>query len=125
MTDLTDGGSLGDFLAQMQELQATVAAAEAAAAAESVVGSAAGGAVRVRASGELSFDSVSIDPSVVDPSDVSILEDLVLAAIRDAAAQLTAARRSAMGDAVQRALSGLVSPEAPPPGAGGTDGPPG
>jgi len=122
VADLPDDVELGGLLAQMQQLQASVARAEAEASARHVVGTAAGGAVSVRASGELSFDSVEIDPSVVDPSDVALLEDLVLAAVRDAAAKLTAMRREAMGGAVQSALEGLfaagVEPPEDPPGPG-------
>ncbi|MDA8290552.1 MAG: YbaB/EbfC family nucleoid-associated protein [Actinomycetota bacterium] len=108
-----EGEGLGELLAQMHDLQETLALAEAEAGSQRVVGTAAGGAVRVTASGELSFDSVEIDPSVVDPSDVALLEDLVLAAVRDAAAQLVAVRREAMGSVVQRALSGLLTPDGP------------
>ncbi len=103
-----DGG-LGELLAQMQSLQHHLAEAEASASAREVEGSAGGGAVRVRAAGEISFTSVSIDPSVVDPADVALLEDLVLAAVRDAAAKLLEQRRAAMGAAVNEALGDLLS----------------
>ncbi|MCU1493945.1 MAG: hypothetical protein JWO62_1709 [Acidimicrobiaceae bacterium] len=108
VTSSSDGGELGELLAQMQQLQETVAQAEAAASSRLVEGSAADGAVRVRVSGEFSFDSVTIDPSIVDPTDVSLLEDLVLAAVRDAVARLSEVRRETMGEAVQSALAGLL-----------------
>jgi DNA-binding YbaB/EbfC family protein len=108
VTSFPDGGEYGDVFARMRQLQETVADAEAAALAHPVEGSAAGGLVRVRASGEFSFDAVSIDPSVVDPADVSLLEDLVLAAVRDAAAQLTRVRSDALGGVLQSALGELL-----------------
>jgi DNA-binding YbaB/EbfC family protein len=107
VTSFPDGGELGELLAQMQQLQETVAQAEAAAGSQTVEGTAAGGAVRVQVSGDFSFDAVRIDPAVVDPTDVSLLEDLVLAAIRDAVTRLTEVRRAAMGDVVGSALAGL------------------
>ncbi len=112
MTSFSEDGELGELLAQMQQLQASVAQAEAAANLRTVEGSAAGGAVRVRASGEFSFDSVTIDPSVVDPSDVALLEDLVLVAVRDAVTRLTAVRRAAMGAVVNDALAGMLGESA-------------
>ena len=63
-------------------------------------------------SGEFSFDSVKIDPAVLADGDVSLLEDLVLAALRDGAAQLLELRKQAMGEAVGNAPSGLLEPGA-------------
>ena len=53
--------------------------------------------VRVTVTGGLEFTSVTIDPSVVDPSEVELLADLVLAAIRDAMEQVTALQSQALG----------------------------
>jgi DNA-binding YbaB/EbfC family protein len=103
-----EGDGLEDLLAQMQQLQASVEAAEEQASSHILEGTAAGGAIRIRVAGEFSFESVTIDPSVVNPTDVGLLEDLILAALRDAVTQLTAARRAAMGDVVHHALAGLL-----------------
>jgi DNA-binding protein YbaB len=72
-----------------------------------VVGSSGGGAVRVHARGDLEFTAVEIDPAVVDPADVTVLEDLVLAAVRDAAEQLRRAAAANLGEMMGGALSGL------------------
>lgn len=101
------GGQFDDLLAQMGMLQQHLSAAEQSVDAVVVEGSAGGGAVVIRASGELSFDAVVIDPAVLETGDVSVLEDLVLAAVRDAAAKLRAVRQEAMGAAVSGALGGL------------------
>ncbi len=97
----------GDFFAQLQSLQADLASAQEAAAHRTAEGQAAGGAVRIEATGELQFTRVTIDPGVVDASDVALLEDLVLAALRDLAGRLEELRREAMGSAVTNALGGL------------------
>jgi len=100
------GDPLGELMSQLQHLQEQVAAVGSGPEGE-VVGSAGGGAVRVRARGELEFTAVEIDPAVVDPAEVSVLEDLVLAALRDAAGKLRQAREQAVGQAMGGALSGL------------------
>ena len=49
-----------------------------------VDGSAGGGVVRATATGKQELVSVTIDPSAVDPSDVDMLQDLIVAAVNDA-----------------------------------------
>lgn len=91
----------------MQQLRARLAEAEASVSERQVEGSSGGGAVRIKASGEFSFHSVSIDAAVLDSGDVTVLEDLILAALRDVTAELIAARRGAMETAVGAALGGI------------------
>src|SRR5665213_1986791 len=105
MTSPFDQSGLGGIFEEMQRLQQQLAEAEAASSASEVVGDAGGGAVRITASGEFSFNSVTIDPDVVAAGDVAMLEDLVLAALRDATTKLIELRRAAMGQAVGGALS--------------------
>ncbi|HXG39963.1 MAG TPA: YbaB/EbfC family nucleoid-associated protein [Candidatus Limnocylindrales bacterium] len=62
---------------RMQRVESELAAA-------TVEGSAGGGVVRVTASGRQEILSVTIEPSAVDPDDVEMLQDLVLAAVNDA-----------------------------------------
>ena len=52
-----------------------------------VDGSAGGGVVTARVTGKQELVSVTIDPSAVDPSDVDMLQDLVVAAVNDALRQ--------------------------------------
>ena len=72
------------LLAQAQEMAAQIGAQQAAAAETEVEGVAGGGAVKIRMTGGGQFLSVRIAPSAVDPEDVEMLEDLVLAALNDA-----------------------------------------
>lgn len=110
------GDDLNGLLGAMAELQAQLARAESDANSRIVVGNAAQGKVRVEVSGEYSFDKITIDPSVVDVADIALLEDLILAALRDAAFQLKTVRTQAMGGAVSEALGGLFgSTEIDPP----------
>jgi DNA-binding YbaB/EbfC family protein len=87
-------GGLGDLFSQLQAARADVEA-QAEAVDETVVeGSAAGGAVVIRLSGSLEAESVHIDGSIVDSSDVALLEDAVLAALRDGLARIVELRNS-------------------------------
>ena len=88
---------LGGLLAQAQQMQQQLMEAQAQAAAAIVEGSAGGGAVTVEVTGGLDFRSVRIDPSVVDPDDPSLLEDLVLAALHDAMSRINEMQQGAMG----------------------------
>ncbi len=81
------GGGMPDLGGLLESAQQMMANAQAAAA-EVVEGVAGGGLVRVRVDGRYEYHSVSIDPKAVDPDDLTLLEDLVLAALRDAATQL-------------------------------------
>ncbi len=73
-----------DLMRQMQRMQEDMASAQAALAAQTVEGSAGGGMVKATATGSGELRAVSIDAEVVDPDDVEMLEDLVVAAVSEA-----------------------------------------
>ncbi|HVA73006.1 MAG TPA: YbaB/EbfC family nucleoid-associated protein [Acidimicrobiales bacterium] len=83
------------LLSQLGQVQQNLREAQQAAAAKVVEGTAGGGAVRVKVTGGLDFQDITIDPSVLD--DVEMLQDLVLAAVRDAVEQAHALASSALG----------------------------
>ena len=89
--------NLSALLQQAQQMQQELMRAQAEAAERIVEGHAGGGAVKVRVTGGLDFQSVTIDPSAVDPDDVPMLEDLVLAAIHDAMARVNELNQQAVG----------------------------
>lgn len=91
--DSLGGEALGGLLEQAQQMMA----AQAAAAEQEIEGVAGGGVVRIRATGTGQILGVTIAPEVVDPSDISMLEDLVVAALHDLNARLTEIQRAAMG----------------------------
>lgn len=84
----------------MQQAQAMQSRVKAELEALRVEGSAGGGLVRIGLTGEKEIVSVKIDPSVVDREDVDTLQDLVLAAFRDAARQVD--------EAVQKKTSAML-----------------
>ena len=73
-----------NLIRQAQQMQAQLAKAQEELENATVEGSSGGGVVKVVASGKQLIQSITLDPSVVDPNDIDLLEDLVLAAINDA-----------------------------------------
>jgi nucleoid-associated protein EbfC len=104
---VSDGFDLQAMLAQAQEMQQRMLDAQQAAASQSVEGSAGGGLVKVTATGTGDFTAVHLDPSVVDPADVEMLEDLILAALHDAAHRVTALSQESLGELGLGGLGGL------------------
>ncbi len=87
------------LMKQAQKMQQQMAAAQAELADAEVTGSASNGLVVVTASGSGEVRSVKIDASVVDQDDIETLEDLVVAALHDAAraaAELSAEKMGPM-----------------------------
>ncbi len=89
------GGS--DMMAQLQALQEEMAKQQAALAEETVEVSVGGGMVKVVATGQQDIVSISIQPEVVDPDDVEMLEDLVLSAVNEAIEQSRKLAEERMG----------------------------
>lgn len=102
------GGALGglDFSSLLDSAQQMMAAQQEAAEQE-VVGTSGGGKVTVTVTGGGEFRRVTIAPEVVDPTDVALLEDLILAALHDAMAQVNEAQASLLGGLDLGGLGGL------------------
>jgi DNA-binding YbaB/EbfC family protein len=73
------------MMKQAQKMQSQMQEAQAALAEKTVEATAGGGKVTVTATGAGDITGIKIDPAVVDPEDVEILEDLVLSGIHQAA----------------------------------------
>jgi hypothetical protein len=91
--------NMNQMLKQVQQMQAEMIKAQEELASEEVEASAGGGMVTVKITGAMELREVRIDPDAVDPEDVELLQDMVLAATNEAirSAQELAARK--MGDA--------------------------
>lgn len=77
-------GNMNNLLKQAQKMQRQMEEAQAALEEEEVTATAGGGAVSVTMSGKKVVSSVKIDKDVVDPDDVEMLEDLIVAAVNEA-----------------------------------------
>ncbi len=87
-------GANPNALAQAQEM---LAKAQAELAASAVEGTAGGGAVRVTMSGEQKITGIKLSADVVDPEDVEMLEDLIMAAISDASEKANELQQQSFG----------------------------
>ena len=76
--------NMQQLLKQAQKMQQDMLAAQEALKDEIVEASAGGGMVTVRVSGDLNIKAITIDPRAVDPDDVELLQDMVLAAVNEA-----------------------------------------
>lgn len=72
------------MMKQIQKMQQELAKMEEELATRTVEASSGGGAVKAVANGKQEIVSVTIDPTAVDPADVEILQDMVVAAVNDA-----------------------------------------
>ena len=78
------GGGLGQMMKQAQKMQAKIMKIQEEMGEQSVEASAGGGMVTVTANGKQEILSIRIEPEVVDPEDVEMLQDLVAAAVNEA-----------------------------------------
>ena len=103
---------MGAMMRQAQKLQAKLARVQEELGAKEVEATSGGGMVTVRASGHQDILSIKINPEVVDPEDVEMLEDLVLAAVQQARNKAADMAEAEM----QKATAGLVPPGMSMPG---------
>jgi nucleoid-associated protein EbfC len=98
--------NMNAMLKQVQKMQADMAKAQEELKNEVVEASSGGGMVTVKVSGDLEVREVRIDPQAVDPDDVELLQDMVLAAVNEGvrAAQELAANK------LNAAAGGLAGP---------------
>ena len=82
--------NLGNMLKEAQKLQSRMAEMQAKLDTIEVAGAAGGGMVTVTLNGKGEMRKVKIDPSLADPVEIEILEDLVVAAFNDAKAKVEA-----------------------------------
>jgi DNA-binding YbaB/EbfC family protein len=87
----------GNLAKMAQQMQAGMARVDAELQELRVEGSAGGGAVKAVATGKQELESITIDPGVVDSDDVEMLQDLVLAAVREALDQAKAVAEQKVG----------------------------
>ncbi len=91
--------NLQQMLQQAQQMQEEMMKAQETLKDERVDASAGGGMVRVVATGDGRLESIEIDPDAVDPEDVELLQDMVLAAANEALRAADELRETKMGGA--------------------------
>ena len=102
---MPSGFDLNALFQQAQQLQEQMKEAQERLAQKTVTGSAGGGMVVVTANGKGEIQKVQIDKQAVDPRDVPMLEDLVVAAVNTA---LRAAQEAAAAENPLSAMAGMI-----------------
>ena len=91
------GGNMQGMMKKVQKMQAEMQKLQEELKTRTVDVTVGGGAVTVVMNGERVLESIKIDPAAVDPEDVEMLEDLILAAINEAGNKLSDMMEREMG----------------------------
>ncbi|WP_422368889.1 YbaB/EbfC family nucleoid-associated protein [Pelagibius sp.] len=98
--------NLGQMMKQAQEMQAKMSEMQEKMAELEVSGQAGAGMVKATLNGKSELRGLKIDPSLVDPNDVEVLEDLIVAAVNDAKVKVEAR----VAEEMQKVTGGLSLP---------------
>ena len=98
--------NLGQMMKQAQQVQAKMAEMQERLGSLEVEGAAGGGLVRATITGKGELKRLKIEPSLVDPKEVEVLEDLVVAAVNDARGKVDALAAEEM----KKVTGGLALP---------------
>lgn len=90
-------GDMGKLMKQAQEMQSKMQEAQERLDDITVTGEAGAGMVQVTASAKGTVTGLSIDPTLFNPDDKEVVEDLIVAAIKDAQAKAAEAAQAEMG----------------------------
>ena len=98
--------NLGQLMKQAQQMQAKMAEMQAQLETVEMTGASGGGMVQVTVNGKGDVKRVKIDQAVVDPAEIEVLEDLLVAAFNDARTKVNAHAEAEM----QKLTGGLALP---------------
>ena len=92
----TGGGNMQKQLKQLQAMQAEMERTQEELAQREITTTAGGGAIEVTINGNKEITKLTIDKDVVDPDDIEVLQDLVMAAVNEAIRQMEELTKSEM-----------------------------
>jgi nucleoid-associated protein EbfC len=98
--------NIGQLMKQAQEMQAKMAEIQAQLEEVEMIGAAGGGMIQLTLNGKGDLKKIKIDKTLLDPQEVEVLEDLVIAAFNDARAKVSAHAEQEM----QKLTGGLQLP---------------
>jgi DNA-binding YbaB/EbfC family protein len=98
--------NLGNLMKQAQQMQTKMAEMQAKLSELEVTGASGGGMLQVTLNGKFELKGIKIDKTLVDPEDVEVLEDLIIAAFNDAKGKA----ESAMQEEMSKVTGGLNLP---------------
>jgi len=94
-------GNMNNMMKQMQKMQKKMVEAQAELETEVFEGSASNGLVKVTMTGKKVVTDVTIDPEIVDPEDVELLQDMIIIATNEAIKNVEEKTNSTMGQFTQ------------------------
>ncbi|MEM1269713.1 MAG: YbaB/EbfC family nucleoid-associated protein [Bacteroidota bacterium] len=98
--------NMADMFGRMMDLQKKMADAQDALADKVTTAEAGGGMIKVTVNGLMKVKSIKVDPTVVDPSDIELLEDLIVAGVNKAMDEAKVMAQQEM----RNAAGGLMPP---------------
>lgn len=101
------GGNMNKLMKQAQKMQADMEKAQNELANKEVEAVVGGGAVKAVANGSKEIISLTIDPDAIDPEEVEMLQDLILAAVNEALTKAEAMSQEVLGK-IAGGLKGLM-----------------
>ncbi len=102
------GGNMQQLMRQAQKMQENMAKAQEELDAKEYEATSGGGMVTCKVSGKRELLSLSIKPEAVDPDDVEMLEDMVMAAVNEALRMGEENREKVMGALTPAGMGGLL-----------------
>ena len=96
---MTDEMNMADMFGKMMDVQKKMAEAQEHLAKQTVTAEAGGGMVKVTANGQQRITAISIEKEVIDPEDVELLEDLVIAGVNKALEEAASVAKDEMARA--------------------------
>ncbi len=103
---MANGDNMADMFGKIMEMQKKMNEVQESLAAKTVSAEAGGGMVKVTANGAQQITAVKIDPEAVDPDDLELLEDLIIAGVNKALEEAQNVARKEM----QGAAGGMLPP---------------
>ena len=103
---MPQGPNMSDMFGQIMDMQRKLAQVQEGLAQKTVTAEAGGGMVKVTANGARQITSIKIEPSVIDPNETELLEDLIIAGVNKALQEA--------GELGRREMSGLAGGLLPP-----------
>ena len=103
---MANGGNMADMFGKIMEMQKKMNEVQENLASKTVSAEAGGGMVKVTANGAQRITAIKIEPDAVDPNDLELLEDLVIAGVNKALEEAQAIAQQEM----QGAAGGMLPP---------------
>ena len=106
------GMNMQQLMKQAQKMQQQLAEAQENLEQVTVDASAGGGMVKVTVNGQMMLESITIDPEAIDPDDVEVLQDMIIAAVNEGVRGVAEIANKQMG-AITGGLGGMNIPGMP------------